>query len=124
MLADVLRAENIAAVDDHTVRITLDRSYAPFASFIPWWFIMNPKEMIAHTVDDDYGQEWLLDHDTGSGPYKMVRAELGKVWEMERVQYYWRGFDGPLHGIIYRMIREEAVQSASSRKATSTSTPG
>jgi peptide/nickel transport system substrate-binding protein len=116
MLADVLPPENIKAVDDHTVRMTLNRPYTPFASFIPWWFIMNPKETMAHAVDDDYGAKWLLDHDTGSGPYKVVRAELGNVWELERVQDYWRGFDGPLSGIIYKMVREEAVQSAGLEK--------
>ncbi|MDP6805095.1 MAG: ABC transporter substrate-binding protein [Rhodospirillales bacterium] len=116
MLADVLPPENIAVVDDHTARMTLNRPYAPFASFIPWWFIMNPKETMAHAVDDDYGAKWLLDHDTGSGPYKVVRAELGKVWELERVEDYWRGFDGPLDGIIYEMVREKAVQSAGLEK--------
>ena len=104
--------------------MTLNRPYTPFASFIPWWFIMNPKETMAHAVDDDYGAKWLLDHDTGSGPYKVVRAELGNVWELERVQDYWAGSTARFPGSSTRWSARRRSKARASRKATSTSSPG
>jgi peptide/nickel transport system substrate-binding protein len=112
MLNSVLKVENIKALDDHTVQMTLDRAYAPFISFIPWWFIMNPKEVMAHEVDGDMGKKWLIDHEAGGGPYKIVRYEQGNVYEMLRVKDYWKKFNGPLDGVLYKIIRETATQRA------------
>ena len=113
MLADVLKTENIVAVDTHTLRITLDRAYAPFVTFLPWWFVMNPKELMANEVDGDMGQKWLSENEAGSGPFKLIRVEPSRLWEVERVQDYWRGFAGKLGGIIFKTIRESSVQRAS-----------
>jgi peptide/nickel transport system substrate-binding protein len=112
MLSDVLKPENIVAVDDHTVRITLDRPYAPFVTFLPWWFIMNPNQLMAHEVDGDMGQKWLVNNDAGGGPFKLVRVEPSRLWELDRVEDYWRGFKGELGGIIFKTIRESSVQRA------------
>ena len=112
MLNAFLKAENIEAPDAHTVVFTLDRPFAPFTSFLPWWFVMNPKQVMAHEVDGDMGQKWLIDHEAGSGPYKLRRVEHGTLYELERVQDYWRGHKGPLGGIIYKLVRESAAQRA------------
>ncbi len=112
MLNAFLKAENIKAVDDHTVTMTLDRPYAPFLSFVPWWYIMNPDEVMANEVDGDMGQKWLIDHEAGSGPFKLKRVEPGNLYELERVQNYWRGFKGDLGGVIYKIIRESSAQRA------------
>ncbi|NQW08529.1 MAG: ABC transporter substrate-binding protein [Alphaproteobacteria bacterium] len=116
MLNAFLKAENIKAVDDHTVSFTLDRSFAPFTSFLPWWYIMNPAQVMANEVDGDMGQKWLIDHEAGSGPYKLRRVEQGTLYELERVQDYWKGHKGPLGGIIYKLIRESSAQRAALMK--------
>ena len=112
MLNAFLKAENITAPDAHTVVFTLDRPFAPFTSFLPWWFIMNPKQVMANEVDGDMGQKWLIDNEAGSGPYKLRRVEHGTLYELERVQDYWKGHKGELGGIIYKLIRESAAQRA------------
>jgi len=94
MLNAVLKAENIKVVDDHTVSMTLDRAYAPFLSFVPWWYIMNPAQVMANEVDGDMGQKWLIENEAGSGPFRLKRIEHGNLLELERVQDYWRGFKG------------------------------
>lgn len=116
MLNAFLKAENVKAVDGSTVSMTLDRPYAPFVSFLPWWFVMNPKEVMAHEVDGDMGQKWLIDNEAGSGPYKLKRVEQGTLYELERAQDYWKGFKGPLGGIIYKLIRESSAQRAALMK--------
>ncbi|MGI9423645.1 MAG: ABC transporter substrate-binding protein [Hyphomicrobiaceae bacterium] len=112
MLNSFLKAENIKAVDDHTITMTLDRAYAPFMSFVPWWYIMNPKQVMAKEVDGDMGQKWLIENEAGSGPFKLRRVEPGTLYELERVQDYWRKFKGPLGGVIYKIIRESSAQRA------------
>ncbi|MCY4286965.1 MAG: ABC transporter substrate-binding protein [Thiotrichales bacterium] len=112
MLNAFLKAENISAPDPHTVVFTLDRPYAPFTSFLPWWFVMNPKQVMANEVDGDMGQKWLIDNEAGSGPFKLRRVEHGTLYELERVQDYWKGHSGELGGIIYKLIRESAAQRA------------
>ena len=112
MLNAFLKAENISAPDAHTVVFKLDRPFAPFTSFLPWWFIMNPKQVMANEVDGDMGQKWLIDNEAGSGPYKLRRVEHGTLYELERVQDYWKGHKGELGGIIYKLIRESAAQRA------------
>ena len=112
MLNAFLKAENIKVIDDNTLSMTLDRAYAPFISFVPWWFIMNPKQVMAHEVDGDMGQKWLIDHEAGSGPFKLRRVDQGNLYEVERFNGYWRGFKGKLGGIIYKIIRESSAQRA------------
>ena len=112
MLNAFLQAENISAPDAHTVVFNLDRPFAPFTSFLPWWFVMNPSQVMANEVDGDMGQKWLIDNEAGSGPYKLRRVEHGTLYELERVQDYWKGHQGELGGIIYKLIRESAAQRA------------
>jgi len=116
MLNAFLKAENIKVVDDHTLTMTLDRAYAPFLSFVPWWYVMNPKTVMANEVDGDMGQKFLIEHEAGSGPFKLKRVEPGNLYELERVQDYWRGFKGPLGGVIYKIIRESSAQRAALTK--------
>jgi len=68
VLDPVLDPSGIEIVDDYTIRFHLNEPYAPFPSVVPWWYIMNPNEVMAHEVDGDYGQGWLQDHEAGSGP--------------------------------------------------------
>lgn len=116
MLKDFLDPQGISVVDDYTVRFELKASYAPFLSFLPWWFIVNPTEVKAHEVDGDYGAAWLTDNAAGSGPFKLGRWEPNVLYELEAVDDYWKGWpqgENRPAGVIYRIIREPAAQKAS-----------
>lgn len=112
MLSDFLQPGNIKVIDDNTVSFTLDRPFAAFTSFLPWWYIMNPKEVMANEVDGDLGQAWLIENEAGSGPFRLRRVEQGTLYELDRVEDYWRGHQGDLGGIIYKLIRESSAQRA------------
>ncbi len=114
MLSDFLKPEGIVAVDSHTIKFNLERPYAPFLSFVPWWYILNPAQVEANAVDGDQGQKWLTDHEAGSGPFSLKRFEAGTLYEVSRVKDYWRGDGGSdgISGIIYKLVRETAAQRA------------
>jgi peptide/nickel transport system substrate-binding protein len=118
MLLDVLDPSGIKVVDDHTVQFTLNKPYAPFETVLPWWYIMNPKVVMAHEKDGDMGQEWMKDGDAGSGPFKKKRWEHGVLYELEAVADYWRGWENPNHidGFIFKLIREASSQRIAIQK--------
>jgi peptide/nickel transport system substrate-binding protein len=112
MLKSALDPAGIEAVDPRTVRITLKEPYGPFLSFIPLWFIVNPKQV---TGDDD-GQKFLTDGDAGSGPFRIKRWDGQAVMALDAVPDYWKGWPMPEPdrpaGVIYRVIREPAPRKA------------
>lgn len=112
MLADFVADDGLVAVDDHTFQIKLKRPFAPLLSFLPWWYVMNPAVVMANEVDGDMGQKFLLEDAAGSGPYTVKRFVQGSLYELERNPNYWRGFDGELGGIIYKITRESSAQKA------------
>jgi peptide/nickel transport system substrate-binding protein len=115
MLKDFLDPESIEVVDAKTVRFNLKTPYSAFLSVMPWWYIVNPKEVKAHEVDGDYGQKYLTDKAAGSGPFKLKRWEPNALYEVEAVGDYWKGWpqgENRPGGVIYRIIREPAVQKA------------
>lgn len=112
MLKAHLEPSGITAVDPRTVRITLTQPYGAFLSFIPLWFVVNPKQV----TGDDYGQKFLTDGDAGSGPYRIKRWDGQAVMALDAVADYWKGWpmaeaDRPA-GVIYRVVREPAPRKA------------
>lgn len=116
MLKDFLEPSGIEVVDAHTIRFNLKQPYAPFIGWIPWWYIVDPKQVKEHEVDGDYGQKWLTDHEAGSGPFTIGRWEQNVLHELKAVDGYWKGWpQGEKNhpaGIIYKIIREPAAQKA------------
>ena len=115
MLKDFVEPENITVVDDRTVQFKLTKPYASFLSFLPWWFIVNPAQVEANIVDDDYGQAWLTDNAAGSGPFEIERWEPNVLYQLASVEDYWKGWpqgEKRPAGVIYRMIREPAAQKS------------
>lgn len=113
MLSDFLKPEGIEVVDDYTVKFNLEKPYAAFLSFLPWWYIMDPAVVNANVEGDDYGQKWMTENEAGSGPYKLKRFDQGTLYEVERVKDYWKGDGGSnIEGIVYKLIRETSAQRA------------
>src|SRR5204863_154530 len=63
MLSDFLKEDAIKVLDDYTIQFTLTQPYAPFLSFVPWWYVMNPKQVLTQEQSGDLGQKWLTDHE-------------------------------------------------------------
>lgn len=114
MLSDVLTPEGIEVIDPQTIRFNLERPYAPFLSFVPWWYVMNPKVVMANEKDGDLGQAWMTENAAGSGPFQIERWEQGVLYHLKADDDYWKGWPHETHpaGVIYKLIREAASQRA------------
>jgi peptide/nickel transport system substrate-binding protein len=115
MIKDFLDPSGIEVVDAYTVRFNLKQGYAPFLGWVPWWYIVNPKQVKANE-GGDYGQKWLTENSAGSGPYKQGRWQQNVMHELLANETYWKGWPMPAAkrpaAIVYRIIREPAAQKA------------
>ena len=112
MLKGYLEPDAIEVVDSHTVKMTLTKPYGAFLSFVPMWFIINPKQ----AAGEDDGQKFLVDGDAGSGPFRIKRWDAQAVMALDAVADYWKGWpmadaERPA-GVIYRVMREPAPRKA------------
>lgn len=116
MFAQFLTPERIDVVDAHTVRFNLSKPYGAFLGLVPWWYIVNVKEAMAHQEGDDLGQKWLTDHVAGSGPFKLKRIEPNSLYEISTDDNYWKGWSQPekqrLGGVIYKIVTENSSRRA------------
>jgi len=93
------KVKSTEAVDDYTVRFKLSEPYGPFLITLVRLYILNKDLVMANvkaggTYGDkgDYGKEWLLTHDAGSGPYKVKDVRLEEYVLMEKFDDYWGYF--------------------------------
>lgn len=116
MLKDVLAPDAIRAVDAHTVRFTLTRPMPSFLTFIPLWFVVNPRQVQANVANNDFGEAWLTTNDAGSGPFRLSRFEPQSLIRLDAVPDYWKGWpqgeQRRLSGFIFRIVREPAARRA------------
>ncbi|MCW5221603.1 ABC transporter substrate-binding protein [Verminephrobacter aporrectodeae subsp. tuberculatae] len=116
MYADFLTPDNMTVVDAQTIRFKLTRPYAAFLGLVPWWYVVNVKEAMAHEVNGDSGQQWLTEHSAGSGPFRVKRVEPNALYELEPWNEYWKGWPqaerARLGGIIYRVMTENSSRRA------------
>jgi len=114
MLSGTLRADAIEVVDPATVRFTFAEPSPSFVGYLPWWMIVNPKQVQAEEADGDFGQDWMMTHTAGSGPFRVKQFRADAVYQLEAVDDYWRGWpqgdDKRLGGVIYQVIREPSAQ--------------
>ncbi len=66
----------VIAVDEYTVKFSLNRSFGPFVESLCRLYIVN-EDLIMENLSDgpygeygDYGKDFLITNDAGSGPYK------------------------------------------------------
>lgn len=111
MFAGILEPENVVAVDDTTVQFTLNEPFAPFLHAVTWIFVLNPAEVEANMVDDDYGQAWLVGNSAGSGPFTIARWEPGNLYELTADPDYWKGWESPhVDGYIHQISAESSTK--------------
>ena len=97
---DAWRAQKpIEILDTYTVRINLDRPYAPFISIMAFTVasIVSPTYVEAHGgVQVGKHNDWMDRHaEAGTGPFKVKSWESGVV-TLEANPNYWRGPKGDI----------------------------
>jgi peptide/nickel transport system substrate-binding protein len=92
--------DKIVQDDDYTVTITMKKPFGPFLKALVNLYILNKNEVLAHIESEgsfgelgDYGKNWLLTHDAGSGPYMVREMKLAEHCIADRFEGYWQPFD-------------------------------
>ena len=92
--------KDVSAPDAQTVTITLEKPIGPFLLYLLHLAIVNEKLVTQNAKTDgpygtfgDYGKEWLLTHDAGSGPYMVKEMNLQESVIGTRFPDYWQGWD-------------------------------
>jgi len=89
--------DRATALDDYTVEFTLAQPSGLFLISLIRLYIADEEEVMANIVTPgpygdkgDYGKEYLLTHDAGSGPYKVKEFPLEEYLLMEKYDD-WHG---------------------------------
>ena len=93
------RIKENEVVDKYTLRFHMNEPYGPFLTTLVKLCILNKDQVTANKKADgpygefgDYGKEYLLTHDCGSGPYKVKEMRMEEYLLMERFGDYWGEF--------------------------------
>ncbi len=108
-------------VDKYTVDFLLTKPNAVFPNTLTLFWPLNKDLVLANKTSGeygefgDYGQEWLNEHDAGSGPYMMVSHSPGERMEAARFVDYFLGWEdpkpneAPIERLIFIMNYETAT---------------
>jgi peptide/nickel transport system substrate-binding protein len=99
-------ASNVEAVDEFTVKATLDSPDALFLSTVADNWAMIPPGYF-----EEVGQEGFDAHPMGTGPFKFVEWVKGDHITMEANMDYWRGAP-KIQTVTFRPIPESATRVA------------
>lgn len=88
------------ATDTYQVQFTLKKSFGPFLSTLVRLYVLNKDQVMANidkngTYGDkgDYGKNWLLTHDAGSGPYMVAELKMQEYLYAKKFPEYWGGWE-------------------------------
>jgi peptide/nickel transport system substrate-binding protein len=114
LLSGYLDVDGVVATDPTTVVMTLKAPYPSFDRLLAFLEqpIVSKAVATANDVDGDEGAAYLVDHEAGSGPFKIKNWQIGQVYELEAVPDYWQGWpgDGRLAGVVWRKTEDVATR--------------
>jgi len=118
------RVKETKALDKNTVQFTLSKPYGPFISTLTRLYLLDSKLLRENQAGGDYGENgdysksFLLDHDAGSGPYRLVKIQVGSHLLAEKFDGYWNGHKANTPEQFKLIASNEAVtvKTAMSRK--------
>ena len=83
--------ESVDALDDYTVQFNLSKPSGIFLTSLARLYILDAEQVMENAATDgaygewgDYGKDWLLTHDAGSGPYMVKEFPLEEYLLMEK----------------------------------------
>ncbi len=103
----------IFATDDYTVKIVVDKPYAP--TLVLYCLTSTPASVVdrvlvsQHAVNNDFGNAWLKTHYAGSGPYMLAKWRPSESLVLTVNPHYF-GKKPKLKKIIMRHVTESAQQ--------------
>ena len=112
--------EEAKIVDDYTVDLITKKPYALLMAMATYIF---PMDSVFYTGTDDNGQPkdaldktaptYASQHESGTGPFKVVEREQGVRWVFERFADYWdKNSPGNVTTMTLTPIKEDATRVA------------
>ncbi|MFH1153727.1 MAG: ABC transporter substrate-binding protein [Pseudomonadota bacterium] len=110
----------VAVIDDYTVDIVTAKPYALLLNMATYFFAMDSE---FYTGNDETGQpkdaivkigpSFSLNHESGTGPFRVVEREAGVKMVFERFKDYWdTKSPGNVDTMILTPIKEDATRVA------------
>lgn len=104
--------KRVARVDRYTVRITLDRPYAPFLANLA----MFPVSIVSPAAFKKLGRNFA-DNPVGTGPFRFVRWDKGRRVTLAKNDHYWDS-PPPVDHLVYEVIPEASRRLISLQSGT------
>ncbi len=95
--------EGIEVLDPYTLRITLERPFAPFLAMLS----MEAASPVPREHVEKWGED-IAAHPMGCGPYRFVKWKKDAVILLERFDDYW-GDKAGIKYIKFKVVFEESV---------------
>ena len=87
--------DEVTVVDTYTVQFDLLKNFGPILTVMPNFYVLD-KETVMDNLGEgeygdlgDYGKEWLMTNDAGSGPYMVKEFLLEEKLIMEKFDDFW-----------------------------------
>jgi oligopeptide transport system substrate-binding protein len=116
-----------AALDDHTLRITLARPTHYFLNILAHcsWYPVHPKTIVAFGADKTTGTRWTQPGNlVGNGPFVLKQWLPHELIEVQKNPRYWDAANVRLNGIFFYPIEADDTEERAFRSgqlhATST----
>ncbi|MGH2346688.1 MAG: ABC transporter substrate-binding protein, partial [Chloroflexota bacterium] len=94
LFSPFLSTGSVKAVNPTTVSFTLNHPFSPFLQMLPYGYIVDQKQVVAHQVKGDKGKAWLTDHAAGSGPYVISSWTPNQDYVLTKNTHFWGGWSG------------------------------
>jgi dipeptide transport system substrate-binding protein len=101
--------ESIEAVDDMTVKITLNQPYAPFLANLAMPFASIMSKEYADAMMEAGTPEMLNQQPIGTGPFEFVNYQTDAVIRYESFDEYWDGVQ-PIDDLVFAITTDPAVR--------------
>ncbi len=115
----ILNSSGVTALNASAVQMTTNAVYAPFASTLSLFYIVDESVVTQHLANasssnpmGDWGAAWMVNHDAGSGPYMLSNYQPGVSLTLDRFTGYWRGWSNnpnPYNVVTYTIVTSDAT---------------
>lgn len=116
--------DHAEATDASTVVFHMKQTFGPFLNSLIRLGILNKELVMEHTQAEgdygefgDYGMNWLLTNDAGSGPYQITSVKIESSLTAERFEDYFLGWEeNAPSGVQFMAVNDAAtIQTLMSR---------